>query len=57
MNSLDNELSSQAETRQMQKMKMYQKLVVFTVLKFKWSIIAVFLLTIIAGAASGKRQI
>ena len=51
MNSLDNELSSQAETRQMQKMKMYQKLVVFTVLKFKWSIIAVFLLTIIAGTA------
>ena len=51
MNSLDNELSSQAETRQMQKLKMYQKLVVFTVLKFKWSIIAVFLLTIIAGAA------
>ena len=33
----------------MQKMQMYQKLVLFTVMKFKWSIIAVFILTVIAG--------
>jgi hypothetical protein len=33
----------------MQKLQMYQKLVFFTVLKFKWSIIAVFILAIISG--------
>ncbi len=49
MESLDNELNVQAETRQMQKLQMYQKLVLFTVLKFKWSIIAVFLITLVAG--------
>ena len=49
MDSLDNELNTQAEIKQMQKLQMYQKLVIFTILKFKWSIIAVFLLTIIAG--------
>lgn len=49
MDSLDNELNVQAETRQMQKLQMYQKLVLFTVLKFKWSILAVFLLTFFAG--------
>ncbi len=49
MDSLDNELNIQAETRQMQKLQMYQKLVFFTLLKFKWSIITVFVLTIIAG--------
>ena len=50
MDSLDNELNVQAETRQMQKLQMYQKLVIYTLLKFKWSIIAVFILTVIAGA-------
>ena len=49
MDSLDNELNVQAETRQMQKLQLYQKLVLFTVLKFKWSILAVFLATVIAG--------
>jgi hypothetical protein len=49
MDSLDNELNVQAETRQMQKLQMYQKLVLYTLLKFKWSIIIVFVLTIIAG--------
>jgi hypothetical protein len=49
MDTLDNELNVQAETRQMQKLQLYQKLVLFTLLKYKWSIIAVFLLTIIAG--------
>ncbi|MBO7152861.1 MAG: hypothetical protein J6W67_03555 [Lentisphaeria bacterium] len=49
MDSLDNELTTQAETRQMQKLQMYQKLVIFTALKYKWSIIAVFVLTLIAG--------
>ena len=46
---LDNELNVQAETRQMQKLQMYQKLVLYTLLKFKWSIIGVFVLTIMAG--------
>ena len=49
MDSLDNELNVQAETRQMQKLQMYQKLVIYTLLKFKWSIIIVFILTIFAG--------
>lgn len=49
MDSLDNELTVQEETKQMQKMQMYQKLVLFIVMKFKWSIIAVFILTVIAG--------
>ncbi|MBQ8755826.1 MAG: hypothetical protein IJZ19_12410 [Lentisphaeria bacterium] len=49
MDSLDEGLNVQAETKQMQKLQMYQKLVFFTVMKFKWSIIAVFLLTFIAG--------
>ena len=50
MDSLDNELNVQAETRQMQTLQLYQKLVLFTVLKFKWSIITVFLLALLAGA-------
>ena len=49
MDSLDNEFNIQAETKQMQKLQMYQKLVLFTVLKFKWSIIAVFLATVFFG--------
>ena len=49
MDSLDNELTTQAEARQMQKLQMYQKLVIFTILKFKWSIIAIFLVTIVFG--------
>ncbi len=49
MDSLDNELNVQAETRQMQKLQMYQKLVLFTLFKFKWSILIVFALTVCAG--------
>ena len=49
MDTLDNELNVQAETKQMQRLQMYQKLVLFTLLKFKWSIIAIFVATVIAG--------
>ena len=49
MDSLDNEFNVQAETKQMQKLQLYQKLVLFTILKFKWSIIAVFLATVFLG--------
>ena len=49
MDSLENNYSSKEETRQLQKMQLYQKLVLFTLLKFKWSIIAVFAVTIIVG--------
>ena len=49
MDTLDNELSAQAENRQMQKLQLYQKLVIFTLLKFKWYIIAVFIIAVIAG--------
>ena len=49
MDTLDNELSVQAETRQMQKLQMYQKLVLFTLYKFKWSILGVFVLVVAAG--------
>ena len=49
MDTLDNELTAKAETRQMQKLQMYQKLVIFTLFKYKWSIIAIFILTVIAG--------
>ena len=49
MDSLDNELNVQAETRQMQKLQMYQKLVFYTLLKFRRSIIIIFILTLIAG--------
>lgn len=50
MDSLDNELNLQAETRQMQKLQMYQKLGLFTLLKFKWSILAVFSAAILIAA-------
>ena len=49
MDSLENDLSLQAETRQMQKLQMYQKLVFYTLLKYKWIIIAVFFLMIFTG--------
>ena len=50
MDTLDNSYNIQEETKQMQKLQMYQKLVIYTLLRFKWSIIAVFILTVIAGA-------
>ncbi len=52
MDTLDSELNVQAEARQMQKMQMYQKLVIYVLLKYKWGILAVFLGTILlAGIA------
>ena len=49
MDSLDNELSVQAETKQMLILQLYQKLVLYTLLKFKWSIIIIFAATLFAG--------
>ena len=49
MDTLDNELNVQAETKQMQKLQMYQKLVLYTLFNFKWSIIAVFITAVVAG--------
>ena len=49
MDSLENDYSSKEETRQLKKMQMYQKLVLFTLLKFKWSIAAVFAAAIVLG--------
>ena len=46
---MENNLTVQEETKQMKKLQMYQKLVFYTLYKFKWSIIAVFLLTVISG--------
>lgn len=43
------EYSSQEESRQMKKLQLYQKLVIFTILKFKWSILAVFIVGILLG--------
>ena len=50
MDSLDNEMNLQAETRQMQKLQLYQKLGLFTLLKYKWSIMAVFAAAVIIAA-------
>ena len=49
MDTLDKDFSVQEETRQMQKLQMYQKLVLFTMFKYKWSILLVFGLTVILG--------
>ena len=56
MDTLDGELNVQAETRQMKTLQLYQKLVFFVLLKFKWSILAVFVLTLIAAAAARAVQ-
>lgn len=45
----ENDFNFQEETRQVKKLQMYQKLVLFTLFKFKWSIIAVFILTVLIG--------
>ena len=49
---MDNlpEYSTQEETKQMQKMQLYQKLVIFTLLKFKWSILLIFAAMMVFGA-------
>lgn len=51
MDTLDNNamMNGQEDTRQMKLLQMYQKLVLFTLFKFKWSILAVFLATMVAG--------
>ncbi len=49
MDKLNEELNVQEETRQMKTLQMYQKLVIYILLRFKWSILAVFLITILAG--------
>ena len=41
--------SVQEETRQMQKMQMYQKLVIHTLLKYKWSILLIFAVVLVLG--------
>ena len=41
--------SVQEETRQMQKMQMYQKLVIHTLLKYKWSILLIFAAVLVLG--------
>ena len=49
MDSLNNEFNVQEETKQMKKLQMYQKLVFFTLFKYKWSILLVFVLTVVFG--------
>ncbi len=49
MDTLDKDFSVQEETRQMQKLQMYQKLALFTLFKYKWSILLVFVVTLITG--------
>ncbi len=49
MDTLDNDFNVQEETRQMKKLQMYQKLVLFTLFKYKLSIMIVFMLTVIIG--------
>ena len=49
MDTLDNEFNIQEETRQMKKLQMYQKLVLFTLFKYKLSIAVVFLCVAILG--------
>ena len=51
MDTLDNDFNVQEETKQMKTMQAYQKLVFLTLLKYKWHIIIVFLLTVILGAS------
>ena len=48
MDTLDGELNVQAESTQMKMLQMYQKLVLYVLMKFKWSIIAVFAATLVA---------
>ena len=51
---MDNlpDYSVQEETKQMQKLQMYQKLVFYTLFKFKWSIFLIFIVMLILGAAA-----
>ncbi|MBE6391262.1 MAG: hypothetical protein E7042_03550 [Lentisphaerae bacterium] len=49
MDTLNNDFNVQEETRQMKTLQMYQKLVIFSLFKFKWSILLVFGMTILFG--------
>ena len=49
MDTLDNDFTLQEETRQMQKLQMYQKLALFTLLKYKWHILIAFICVAAAG--------
>lgn len=49
MDTLNNDFNVQEETRQMKKLQMYQKLVIFSLFKFKWSILLVLGMTILFG--------
>ena len=51
MDTLNNEFNVQEETRQMKKLQMYQKLVLFTLFKFKWSILLILGVTIVFATA------
>ena len=55
---MDNlpEYSTQEETQQMQKLQMYQKLVIFTLLKYKWSILLIFAAMLVFGAIARQVQ-
>jgi hypothetical protein len=44
--------SVQEENRQMQKMQLYQKLVIYTLLKYKWSILLIFSAALALGLAA-----
>ena len=48
---MDNlpDYSVQQETRQMQKMQLYQKLVIHSLLKYKWSILLIFVAVLVLG--------
>ena len=50
MDTMNSDYNVQEETRQMKTLQMYQKLVIFTLLKFKWSILLVFALTVVTGS-------
>ena len=52
MDTLDNEFNVQEETKQMKKLQMYQKLVFFTLFKYKWSILIIFVLTVLLGCVA-----
>ncbi len=48
MDDLDSKLNVEEETKQMKTLQLYQKLVLWTLLKFKWSIIIIFVATVVA---------
>lgn len=51
MDTLDSDLGVKEETKQMKFLQMYQKLLFFTIFKYKWSILLVFAATVVFAAA------